>query len=200
MNSIIFQVIRHFLYRYLSELNNQNPSKIDPFFKNYFFREELIAILKWKYTDHVERHLKFDKCSNQELLAFIESDTVILNYYLSVRNKEIYKRENPKAQEVWETLSQLGLPNHYLVEKPTAIWDEYDRSNFLSLQKKAGRIHEVYGLYQSYVKQEDLAEDINHPNRFFGSQEKAQQLIQELEASQVLEQEEVHILSVNKAY
>ncbi len=200
MNIQIFQIIRHFLYRYLNELQKQNPSKVDSFFKNYFMRDELIALLKWHYSDSLEKHLKVDKCSNKELLSFIPSDTVILEYFLHLWDKEIHKREHPKAKEVWDTLTQLGKTTHYLSRVAVANWDEYDRSNFLSLQRKAGRITQVYGIYQSYVEQEQVYEDIDHPNRFFDSQDLAEQFIQELVEALVLEKEEVHILSLNKAF
>ncbi|WP_452597124.1 hypothetical protein [Pontimicrobium sp. MEBiC01747] len=41
---------------------------------------------------------------------------------------------------VRETLYQLGLHTHYLNTKPIKNWDEYDHSNFRSLQIKAGKI------------------------------------------------------------
>lgn len=46
--------------------------------------------------------------------------------------------------EVWEVLSQLGHHTHYLASKPIELWDEYDRSNYRSLRKKAGKDKNEY--------------------------------------------------------
>mgnify|MGYP007033642436 FL=1 len=47
--------------------------------------------------------------------------------------------ESTDPKEVWEVLSQLGHRTHYLASKPIELWDEYDRSNYKSLRRKAGK-------------------------------------------------------------
>lgn len=47
--------------------------------------------------------------------------------------------EKIDPKEVWDILQQLGLYTHYLASKPIAFWDEYDRSNYMSLKRKAGK-------------------------------------------------------------
>ena len=41
-------------------------------------------------------------------------------------------------EQVHKTLSQLGRYTHYLATKPLEEWDEYDKSNYKSMLKKAG--------------------------------------------------------------
>jgi len=49
------------------------------------------------------------------------------------------QNESIDPNEVWEVLSQLGHHTHYLASKPIKSWDEYDRSNYKSLRRKAGK-------------------------------------------------------------
>ena len=52
---------------------------------------------------------------------------------------EVKETDHIDSNEVWEVLSQLGHYTHYLASKPTESWDEYDRSNYKALRKKAGK-------------------------------------------------------------
>lgn len=58
----------------------------------------------------------------------------ILNYC------EIENDTRTTPQSVREILYQLGLHTHYLNTKPIKNWNEYDYSNYRSLQIKAGKI------------------------------------------------------------
>lgn len=51
-----------------------------------------------------------------------------------------------KINEVHELLDQLGLHTHYLADKPIDSWDEYDYSNYRSLQIKGGKIRRMYAI------------------------------------------------------
>jgi len=54
------------------------------------------------------------------------------------------KHQTIRPDEVWEVLSQLGHYTHYLASKPIETWDEYDRSNYKALRRKAGKDKSEY--------------------------------------------------------
>lgn len=103
---------------------------------------------------------------------------------------------NPK--EVWDILQQLRLYTHYLASKPIAFWDEYDRSNYRSLQRKSGRIKQMYGIYSTDVNQQEASHATTQPKRFFRTKEEATAVMNELIAQGALNKNEVHILWIYK--
>lgn len=60
----------------------------------------------------------------------------------TIKNHCKAKKQRPTIDptEVGEVLVQLGHYTHYLGTKDIALWDDYDYSNYRSLQIKAGKI------------------------------------------------------------
>lgn len=79
------------------------------------------------------------------------------------------------ATDVQFMLDHLGLPTHYLASKPIDLWDEYDRSNYYSLERKATRrIRRVYGYYSKDIMECDKYLVTSPPVQFFSSKEEAE--------------------------
>ena len=80
---------------------------------------------------------------NEQEINLVIAEAKSKNFYHFLRTILNYcETENDtetKPQSVREVLYQLGLHTHYLNTKPIKDWDEYDYSNYRSLQIKAGK-------------------------------------------------------------
>ncbi|MFV0571718.1 MAG: hypothetical protein ACK5M1_04695 [Xanthomarina gelatinilytica] len=104
------------------------------------------------------------------------------------------KKQSIDPKEVWDVLNQLSLQTHYLADKVIANWDEYDHANYRSLLIKAGRLKKMYGVYESYIKQDDVETTTSHPNFFFKTQEEATAVMEQIVADGLFEADELHVL------
>ena len=173
------QVFRQFLKMLHRQLQATKVAEISPFFKDFFLRDQLIAIVRWLWTPDQLQDVDLTTLSKEELLESIGSDIYILGYYLEQWDIERKRQEELHPEQVWDTLVQMSSPNHYLTHKKIVDWDEYDIANYRSLQQKAGKIQKVYGIYQSSIRQEEVDEVTSPPNRFYDTEEQAQTAIEE---------------------
>ncbi len=193
MNITTHQVIQHFLNVLLEKLQNEKVHELDSFFGDYFTKDEIIAMLQNVYGDSLEEHVKIDSQDNSELLTFL-SDVDVLQFYMQRWKLDTQQSTALHPVEVMKTLEQLGLQTHYLASKAIAFWDEYDHSNYRSLQIKAGKIKRVYGIYDTMVKQQDVYQITSQPKRFFESYDLAKEKLQEFIDSGTFKEDEIHIL------
>ncbi|WP_338359956.1 hypothetical protein [Yeosuana marina] len=83
------QVILHFLKQLETVLLEKKDQKLNPFFVDFFNREELITILEYTYFDQdLEAH-QIDECNKIELLELIGSDYFILSGLIQILEMEI---------------------------------------------------------------------------------------------------------------
>ena len=179
MNSTTQQVLRHFLGVLHKQMHTDKSENVSSFFERFFLTEELRAIVRWIFPDDLSED-ELHAFKRYELLDAIGGDHHILGYYLKQWDDERKAHERPTAQAVWKTLKQLGHPTHYLATKGLDQWDEYDVSNYSSLQTKAGNLRKVYGIYASSIMQADVETVTSPPNRYYDTEEDAQEAIEEL--------------------
>jgi len=68
--------------------------------------------------------------------AETESNRLNLLSSIEIANREQDEFEMPSQQYVTRYLESKGKQLHYLYSKPLKDWDEYDRSNFISMSRK----------------------------------------------------------------
>jgi hypothetical protein len=194
MNMTTRAVLRHFLLKLSTRCTELNTSPIDHFFTNFFTTDELKDIVHALYSGPVLAVYDTERMSKTELLGAIGSNGAILTYFLDRWDEETRELVALNIQAVHETLKQLGVYTHYLLCKDLSQWDRYDLSNYRALQVKAGRVVQVFGIYDSSIKQEEVNVVDTPPNRFYDSRELAQTAMQEMIEGGQFDPDELHIL------
>ncbi|MBC8757298.1 hypothetical protein H2O64_21690 [Kordia sp. YSTF-M3] len=197
MNITTQIVVRHFLMR-LSE-GHQPHTGIHPFFDNFFTKQELIDIITHIFSEHEVREVDLDVLTHDELLDIIDDDMSILRFYLHQWEQQLISHESHSTHEVNDTLEQLSHHTHYLRNKIPKDWDKYDRSNFRSLQLKAGKLRKVYGIYDINVSQDQVQEVHAPPKRFYQTQEQATEVMNTMISKSDSQDEYLHVLYLYKA-
>lgn len=195
MNITTRTVLRHFLLKFRVQLDDPKVTQIDPFFQRFFTKPELQDMVYSMYKEPPTKE-SLDAMSKAELLEAIGDDAMILGYFLDRWSNERATLSSITTQAVLETLEQLGLHTHYLAYKLLSEWDSYDRSNFLALQRKAGRLVKVYGIYDASIKEEEVHTVTSPPERFYESHALAQTALDEMVIERKLSPDDLHILSL----
>lgn len=82
--------------------------------------------------------------------------------------------ESMTQEDVVVLLSFLGKETYYLMHKKVDEWDEYDRSNFHSLERKATRrLKRVFALFDDSVDEKDKYTVQTPPSFFYETHEEA---------------------------
>lgn len=197
MNISTQTVVRHFLMRLIER--QQSHIGIHPFFQHFFTKQELIDITSYIFSEHELSEVDLNVLTHAELLDIIDDDASILRFYLNQWEQQLILHESHSTQEVNDTLEQLSHHNHYLRNKMPEDWDKYDRSNFRSLQLKAGKLRKVYGIYDVNVSQ-DQVQDVNTPpKRFYETHEQATEVMQTMMSKNDSQDEYLHVLYLYKA-
>ncbi|WP_298507409.1 hypothetical protein [uncultured Kordia sp.] len=200
MNITTQTVLRHFLSCYEQQLTEKKHPQMSSFFENFFSREELLKILDFMFGDiGLQQVEDLDTASHKELLEVIDDELYILRHYINQWEQELSTHDHINPRGVYNTLEQLGHQTHYLGQKDIIIWDEYDISNYMSLQQKAGKITRVYGIYDVSVSQENVYEVDSPPKRFFETVEDAFEMMHSGVENGTFQKDEVHILERYKA-
>ncbi|WP_430410238.1 hypothetical protein [Kordia sp.] len=197
MNITAQTVVKHFLMR-LGE-GQQFHTGIHPFFKNFFTKQELIDITSYIFNEHELSEVDLKLLTHDELLDIIDDDMSILRFYLNQWEQQLILHESHSTQEVNDTLEQLSNHNHYLRNKMPEDWDKYDRSNFRSMQLKAGKIIKVYGIYDISVTQDQATDVDTPPKRFYETQEQATEVMTTMISENDSEDGYLHVLYLYKA-
>lgn len=88
------QVIIHFLKQLETVLLKKNDQKLNPFFVDFFNRDELITILEYTYFDQDLEVHEIDECSTSQLLELIDSDYFILSALIQILEMETASKTN----------------------------------------------------------------------------------------------------------
>ncbi len=179
MNITTKQIVQHFLSQHLKILANSKVFTRSSFFEDYFLREELIEMIKHTYAGEALKLYDLEKMTQVEMLELL-NDADILDFYMNQWEKEVAHSASHTAQNVHDTLDQLGQQLHYLNFKILADWDTYDCSNFTALLKKAGRLRKVFGIYDLAISQEEVDSVTSPPKRFFDTYALAENALNEL--------------------
>lgn len=197
MNITTQTVVRHFLMR-LTE-GYQAHAGIHPFFEHFFTRKELSEIITYIFSEHEVKEVDLDILTHDELLDIIDDNMSILRFYLHQWEQQLISHELHSNHEVNDTLEQLSHHNHYLRNKMPEDWDKYDRSNFRSLQLKAGKLGKVYGIYDVNVSQDQVENIDTPPKRFYETQEQAAEVMNAMISKNDSQDEYLHVLYLYKA-
>ncbi|HBF20743.1 MAG: hypothetical protein CMI36_00365 [Owenweeksia sp.] len=196
MNITTAVVLRHFLLKLRTQLDDPTVTSIDPFFQTFFTKGELEDIVHTLYDSHTLNELDPDGMSKEELLDTIADDAIILGYFIDRWEDERYAYIALTEKGVKDILTQLELQTHYLWYKPIPDWDAYDLGNYRELQVKAGKVAWVYGIYDASITEENMESVTAPPIRFYDSQELAASATHELVQSGQFHDSELHILPV----
>lgn len=155
MNAKIRVTLHYFLSVLEKRLAKEKQETVNPIFLQIFTKEELVEILARRYHGKIPKEYNPLEMSSEEILDAIASERSILLYILELWDKEKEKNYLIDTDNVESTLKQLGLQTHYLADKPIPEWDNYDKSNFLSLLKKTGKLTLGYGIFDASVAEQD---------------------------------------------
>lgn len=186
-------VLQHFLQALLEQLQNNNSKDLDDYFKDFFTKDEIIAIFKHRYGDTISNHLNINP-ENTFQIAKVLSNADVLSYYLDAWQAERKQQQTLHPVEVMKTLEQLGLPTHYLASKAIAFWDEYDHSNYEALLLKSGKVHAIYGIYDAEITEENLPDVDSPPKRFYETYGEAKAVMETWIADGKYTEDEIHVL------
>lgn len=139
----------------LKSMESDNMVSIDPVWRTIYSHAELIDIVKWLFMDKHEDETSLQQMSSEELLCEIGDDIHMVSYFIEQKQRELEQQLHPTTQSITELFTSLGIETHYLNCKPLASWDEYDRTNFNALQRKAGLGKPVFGIFLSTMNPAD---------------------------------------------
>ena len=197
MNITTQTVVRHFLMRLIE--GQHSHTGIHSFFEHFFTKEELIDIISHIFSEHEVREVDLNLLTHDELLDIIDDDMSILCFYLNQWEQQLVSHASHSNLEVHDTLEQLSHHTHYLRNKMPEDWDKYDRSNFRSLQLKAGKLCKVYGIYDIDVSQDQADNVDTPPKRFYETQEQATEVMNTMISENDSEDGYLHVLNLYKA-
>lgn len=189
-------IINYFLRALKDKMQwEDNVDQISLRWLKIYNKAELKEIVKWLFMQKIPEDMDLDNMDEEELLEAIADDYHILGYLLDQMDKELDAFENPTEQTLLEVLEQLGSETHYLSSKPIETWDDYDRSNYQSLLRKAGNPIPLYGVYDVDVKDEDRY-TVKLPNNLYNSHREALRFLSDLVEGGQFEDHELKIMKL----
>jgi hypothetical protein len=187
-------VMQYFLRKMQQKMDAEKVNSVDAVWLNIYNKDELMDIIRWAYAPTVPQWITFDKMSEEELLDAIGDDFYILSYEIEQARLELNQTMKVTPKRVFDTLQQLGMETHYLMQKPIAEWDEYDSANYRALSHKAGNPSPVFGIYDSSVREEDKYFVTTPPPKFFNTEREAMDTLAELIESGQLKEGEAKVM------
>lgn len=187
-------VVQYFLRKMQQKMEADKVNSVDAVWLNIYTKDELMDIIRWAYAPTVPQWITYEQMSEQELLDVIESDFYILAYEIEQTRLELHQTMKVTPKRVFDTLVQLGLETHYLMQKPIADWDEYDSANYRAISHKAGNPSPVFGIYDSAVEEEDKYFVTTPPPKFFNTEREAMDTLAELIKSGQLKEGEAKVM------
>ena len=157
----IFFIFIKLLQHYSSQRKDRDlVVSIDPDWKYYILRPELIEILNRKLGADVH-HLALTGATSEQLLEHIGDERYIIDFFLSILQKMVRFNDTPTLDEnlLDVLLNQTGQQSHYLRDKGSDKLDEYDLSNLNTILRKAGWLRKVYGVFDSEAPSNEASSD-----------------------------------------
>ena len=187
-------VVQYFLRKLQQRMEADKVNTMDAVFLSIYTKDELMDIVRWAYAPTVPQWIKFDQMNEEELLEAIGDEFYILSYEIEQGRLDLHQTMKFTPKRVFDTLVQLGLETHYLMQKPIAEWDEYDSANYRALSHKAGNPTPVFGIYDSAVREEDKYFVTTPPPKFFNTEREAMDTLAELIKSGQLKEGEAKVM------
>lgn len=187
-------VVQYFLRKLQQRMEADKVNTMDAVFLSIYTKDELMDIVRWAYAPTVPQWIKFDQMNEEELLEAIGDEFYILSYEIEQGRLDLHQTMKFTPKRVFDTLVQLGLETHYLMQKPIAEWDEYDSANYRALSHKAGNPTPVFGIYDSAVREEDKYFVTTPPPKFFNTEREAMDTLAELIKSGQLKEGEAKVI------
>jgi hypothetical protein len=187
-------VVQYFLRKLQQRMEADKVNTMDAVFLSIYTKDELMDIIRWAYAPTVPQWIQYDKMSEEELLDAIGDEFYILSFEIEQARLDLHQTMKVTPKRVFDTLVQLGLETHYLMQKPIAEWDEYDSANYRALSHKAGNPSPVFGIYDSAVKEEDKYFVTTPPPKFFNTEREAMDTLAELIKSGQLKEGEAKVM------
>ena len=187
-------VVQYFLRKLQQRMEADKVNTMDAVFLSIYTKDELMEIIRWAYAPTIPQWIQFDQMSEQELLDAIGDEFYILGFEIEQARLDLHQTMKVTPKRVFDTLQQLGLETHYLMQKPIAEWDEYDAANYRSLSHKAGNPVPVFGIYDSSVKEEDKYFVTTPPPKFFNTEREAMDTLAEMIKSGQLKEGEAKVM------
>ncbi|WP_147296418.1 hypothetical protein [Lutibacter oceani] len=172
---------------------------MNPFFENFFSRNQLIEILEYLYLDGLEE-FKIENLNDKELLDLIGNDVSLLEYYIFKLEESITSTPTMSQEEVSSFFKEIQMENYYLADKPVNEWDEYDKSNYYSLLLKRGKSKRVFAIFTSDVNDEDKYAVTTKPSFFFDTKEDAELELQRILTRENFKEDDLKIMSLWKIH
>ncbi|REE80691.1 hypothetical protein BX611_2343 [Lutibacter oceani] len=188
-----------FLKSFLEIFKKQNIKELNPFFENFFSRNQLIEILEYLYLDGLEE-FKIENLNDKELLDLIGNDVSLLEYYIFKLEESITSTPTMSQEEVSSFFKEIQMENYYLADKPVNEWDEYDKSNYYSLLLKRGKSKRVFAIFTSDVNDEDKYAVTTKPSFFFDTKEDAELELQRILTRENFKEDDLKIMSLWKIH
>lgn len=141
--------------------------------KQHLTKEECIDIVLWLSPERCHR-AELETFDDDKLHSALVTDYNIVLYIIHKWELHLSKSIIFSDEEIDALFTRTNNEMHYLYTKPTSQWDEYDRSNYISLLTKAGFTIEVYGIYSSSVKEEDKYTVDSPPKVFYDTKQEAE--------------------------
>jgi hypothetical protein len=187
-------VVQYFLRKLQQRMEADKVNTMDTVFLSIYTKDELMDIIRWSYAPTVPQWIQYDKMSEEELLNAIGDEFYILSFEIEQARLDLHQTMKVTPKRVFDTLVQLGLETHYLMQKPIAEWDEYDYANYRALSHKAGNPTPVFGIYDSSVNEEDKYFVTTPPPKFFNTEREAMDTLTEMIKSGQLKEGEAKVM------
>lgn len=187
-------VVQYFLRKLQQRMEADKVNSMDAVFLSIYTKDELMDIIRWAYAPTVPQWIQFDQMSEEELLDAIGDEFYILSFEIEQARLDLHQTMKVTPKRVFDTLVQLGLETHYLMQKPIAEWDEYDSVNYRALSHKAGNPTPVFGIYDSAVREEDKYIVTTPPPKFYNTEREAMDTLAELIKSGQLKEGEAKVM------
>lgn len=146
----------------------------DPFFEDFFSKDELMEIICHICGDACFENEHLDEYSESELYYLIKHDSFFLSYLIEFLEIELSAMPSFVQADVSKFFESVNCEMHYLANKKVESWDNYDRNNYYSLLRRMGKTKMVYGIFSSDIKEEDKYKVTVFPSEFYDTQEEAQ--------------------------
>ena len=187
-------VVQYFLRKLQQRMEADKVKTMDAVFLSIYTKDELMEIIRWAYAPTVPQWIQFDQMSEEKLLDAIGDEFYMLGFEIEQARLDLHQTMKVTPKRVFDTLQQLGLETHYLMQKPIAEWDEYDSANYRALSHKAGNPTPVFGIYDSAVREEDKYFVTTPPPKFFNTEREAMDTLAELIKSGQLKEGEAKVM------
>lgn len=187
-------VVQYFLRKLQQRMEADKVNTMDAVFLSIYTKDELMDIIRWAYAPTVPQWIQFDQMSEEELLDAIGDEFYILGFEIEQARLDLHQTMKVTPKRVFDTLQQLGLETHYLMQKPIAEWDEYDAANYRALSHKAGNPTPVFGIYDSSVREEDKYFVTTPPPKFFNTEREAMDTLAEMIKTGQLKEGEAKVM------